>query len=108
MWRTFPRLPRLGPLDASYTRRVVPTSRRVAEKVRIAEGGLDDREVELIKLLVCINDGIDVGTPMLFTKMDLHGRESTIASSFCFPATARATQLNNHFDRTCCRNVRLT
>ena len=64
----------------TYIRRVVPSYEELVEKIRIAEGGFDDFEIELVKLFVCIREQIDITEPFVFAglKTSLLGRTSVV------------------------------
>ena len=47
-------------------RRVVPSYEELVEKIRIVDVGFDDFEIELVKLLVCIREQIDITEPFVF------------------------------------------
>ncbi len=53
-------------LSDDYVRRIVHSYQELVEKVRIVDAGLDDFEVELIKLIICIREQIDIASPFLF------------------------------------------
>ena len=95
VWRTFPGFP-VWALWMRHTHVELCRRTKSGGKGQNPEGGLDDREVELIKLLVCINDGIDVGTPMLFTKWTCTGA-TEIASSFCFPGNGEGDAVEQSY-----------
>jgi len=50
----------------TYIRRVVPSYEELVEKIRIADAGFDDCEIELVKLFVCIREQIDITEPFVF------------------------------------------
>jgi len=64
----------------TYIRRVVPSYEELVEKIRIADAGFDDFEIELIKLFVCIREQIDVTEPFVFVglKTSLVGGTSVV------------------------------
>ena len=54
-------------LPQAPTVRVVPSYEELVEKILIAEAGLDDLEVELIKFMVSVAQQIDLTQPMFFS-----------------------------------------
>lgn len=67
-------------LGEAYVRRVVASYEELVEKIKIADAGLDDREIEMFKLLVCIREQIDIAAPFVFVnlKKSLLGRISAV------------------------------
>src|SRR5262245_33757379 len=66
----------------NYTRRLVPSLEELLEKIKIAESGLDDFQIELIKLLVCMGQQIDLRDRFLFKEISrpLLGSNSLVFS----------------------------
>lgn len=53
-----------------FTRRLVPSQNALVEKVKMLEAGLDDRVVEVLKLLLLASRGGDVNAILLFDKVE--------------------------------------
>jgi hypothetical protein len=64
----------------TYLRRVVPSYEELLEKIRIADAELDDFEIEVVKLFVCIREQIDITEPFVFAglKTSLLGGTSVV------------------------------
>lgn len=67
-------------LGEAYIRRVVPSYEELVEKIKIADAGLDDFEIEIVKLFVCIREQIDITAPFVFAglKKSLFGGTSVV------------------------------
>jgi len=50
-----------------YTTRLVTSYHELIEKISIYDNGFNDFEIELLKLVISIRDGIDLSNPMYFT-----------------------------------------
>jgi len=70
-------------LGEAYTRRVVPSYEELVEKITIADAGLDDFEIETVKLFICIREQIDIAAPFVFVglKRSLFGGTSVVFTS---------------------------
>lgn len=56
-------------LGEAYIRRVVPSYEELVEKIKIADAELDDFEIEIVKLFVCIRQQIDITVPFVFAAL---------------------------------------
>ena len=52
------------------TRRLVPSQNALAEKVKILEAGLDDRVIEVLKVILLAADNEDLNSILLFDRVD--------------------------------------
>lgn len=59
-----------GLLGDHYTFRTVPSFRELVEKVKIFDDGFDDFTIELLKLMVCLREGIDIVDPFYYERKE--------------------------------------
>ena len=52
------------------TRRLVPSKNALVEKVKILEAGLDDRVIEVLKVLLLASRELDLNSVLLFERVD--------------------------------------
>lgn len=57
-------------IGAVGTRRLVPTQNALVEKVKMLDAGLDDRVMEVLKVLLLASRGDDLNTILLFQSAD--------------------------------------
>ena len=60
----------LAAIGDTGTRRLVPSRNALLEKVKIAEAGLDNRVVEVLKVLLLASRGDDINAVLLFEQVD--------------------------------------
>ena len=57
-------------IGAVGTRRLVPSQNALAEKVKLVEAGLDDRVIEVLKVILLAADNEDLNSILLFDRVD--------------------------------------
>jgi hypothetical protein len=57
-------------IGAVGTRRLVPSQNALAEKVKILDAGLDDRVIEVLKVILLAADRDDLNSILLFDRVD--------------------------------------
>jgi len=54
----------------NYTRRIVTSFHELLDKIRIYDDGFIDYSIELLKLLICIREGIDIESPFYYSRIE--------------------------------------
>jgi len=57
-------------VEGGYICRLVPSFQELAEKVRIFDDGYDDLAIELLKLTICMREGIDITSPFFYDRTE--------------------------------------
>jgi len=80
-WLKYPKQEKVSEIDKiakdffsefseKYTTRLVTSYHELIEKISIYDNGFNDFEIELLKLVISIRDGIDLSNPMYFTHQE--------------------------------------
>jgi hypothetical protein len=80
-------------LDNNFRLRIVETPEEFAEKVRIFMDGWDDIHIELTKLSLCVQGGVDITDPPTYRHTSLEAEERRLTFDGSYPHQCSEAQI---------------